>query len=646
MRPCSAGPQGDRIWLFPGADGNSNPDTIVSFEAGKFPVESSKPLQYMIMRICLSILSLLGSIGLLQGQDVFISNPQSRTATDLNGKWKYVIDLYETDGMGGMPVYRNARARDKTDRVEYSLDDAQTLWVPGSWNFQKPELTYFEGAVWYRRTFDVEDLSANKRYFVYVGAANYIATVTLNGEIVGRHEGGFTPFAFEVTDHLKEEGNFLIIGVNNNRRADYIPAKVTDWFNHGGITRDVMLVEVPETFINNYFLSLDKETLKSGARRISGKLELNGSHRPETARIRIPELGVDETIAVDPEGSTAFSIEAENLELWSPGNPKLYEVSLSAGEDRVTDRIGFRTIETRGKQILLNGEPVFLKGICLHDENPIRKDRAHSLDDARLVLGWAQELGCNFIRLAHYPHQENIVRLADEMGILLWEELPLYWGIDWGNPAVLEKAKAQYRELINRDFNRASSIIWSIANETATIPERNAFLSSLADFIRSIDDTRLISAACKKDQEADGHPDSVYTYNDPIMEKLDVISFNEYLGWYGGLPDACREKTFSFGYDKPVIVSEFGGGALQGLHGDKLTRWSEEFQAWLYVESLAMFDKIDGLAGLTPWILVDFMSPLRQLPDVQDGWNRKGLISERGEKKKAFYVLKDYYESK
>jgi beta-glucuronidase len=112
------------------------------------------------------------------------------------------------------------------------------------------------------------------------------------------------------------------------------------------------------------------------------------------------------------------------------------------------------------------------------------------------------------------------------------------------------------------------------------------------------------------------------------------------------LPNECRNKSFKMGLDKPVIVSEFGGGALQGLHGDSLTRWTEEFQDYLYKESIGMFDKIDGLAGMTPWILADFMSPLRQLPGIQDGWNRKGLISEKGFKKKAFYTLQRYYLSK
>jgi beta-glucuronidase len=579
-------------------------------------------------------------------QDVFIQNANGREFTSLNGKWKYVLDPYEQGQIGFMPVYENVIQQDKSDRVEYNFDDAQTLWVPGAWDAQKPELSYFEGSIWYRKTFDKSDLSNNKRYFVYVGAANYKSTVTLNGKVVGTHEGGFTPFAFEITDLIQEKDNFLIIGVNNSRLKDGIPSKVTDWFNHGGITRDVLLVEVPKTFVSNYFLSLDKNSLNTKSKKINGKLQLNGASFPQKARIEIPELKVDEEINVEANGGCNFSIDVKNMELWSPENPKLYEVSISAGNDKVTDQIGFRTIETEGKKILLNGEQIFLRGISLHDENPLRADRANSVDDAKLVLGWAKELGCNFVRLAHYPHQENILREADKMGILLWEELPLYWGIDWSNPEVLENAKRQYSEVINRDYNRASSIIWSIANETTPSDSRNAFLGAVAEHVRSLDNTRLLSAACKKDQPGDGNTAKYYTINDPLMKYLDVVSFNEYLGWYGGLPEECREKVISSDEDKPIIVSEFGGGALQGFHADSLTRWSEEFQEYLYHESINMFDKIDGLAGMTPWILVDFMSPLRQLPNVQDGWNRKGLISEKGYKKKAFFELQKYYKKK
>lgn len=479
-----------------------------------------------LKRVIVCLISFLPFI-VINAQEVVISNIPGRTSTSLNGKWKYVIDQYETGQIGFLPIYKNLKPKDKTDRVEYSFDQAQSLWVPGSWNVQKPELFYYEGTIWYCKNFDKPVIEKNKRYFVYFGASNYLTTVTLNGEILGKHEGGFTPFCFEVTGKLKEKDNFLIVGVSNTRSDNYLPAKVTDWFNHGGIIRDVKLIETPATFINNYFLSLDKYSLNSKSKRISGTIRLDGTNKNFSVRVIIPELKINREVKIDSTGYCSFTIDVKNLELWFPENPKLYDVFLETDFEKISDKIGFRIIESMGKKILLNGKPIFLKGISLHDENPLRRDRANSPEDAKLVLGWAKELGCNFLRLAHYPHQENIVRLADEMGILLWEELPLYWGINWGNLAVLQKAKYQFQSLINRDFNRASVIIWSVANETSPTPDRNNFLSSLIDFVRSIDNTRLLSAACKKDQAVDGHPDDHYTLNDPLMKNLDIISFRD-----------------------------------------------------------------------------------------------------------------------
>jgi len=576
----------------------------------------------------------------------FITNIDGRTTRSLDGKWKYIIDQYETGQIGFIPVFKNAKAKDKTDRVEYSFDDAQTLWVPGSWNSQKEELYYYEGSIWYRKMFNFTPKLKNSRVFIYVAGANYKATYTFNGKKIGQHEGGFTPFSFEITDLIKEKDNFLILGVSNRREKDYIPAKVTDWYNHGGIIRSVKIVEVPQTYIDDYTVKLQKESLHQKSKIIEGNIQLSGEDFPSTAQISIPELRITKAIDIDTEGNGKFKLSSKNLELWSPENPKLYEIVLSAGEDKMTDNIGFRTIETKGKQIVLNGNPIFLRGISVHDENPIRKDRANSVDDAKLLLGWVKELGCNFARLAHYPHQENIVRLADEMGILLWEELPLYWGIDWKSDKVLEKAKTQYAEVIRRDKNRAATIIWSIANETAPGEARNRFLTKVVNHVRSLDDSRLLSAACKKDGWHDDLPGNNYMISDPLGELFDIVSFNEYQGWYGGSALKCRNKNFTIAYDKPVIISEFGGGAIQGFHADSLTRWSEEYQEFMYRENIDMFERVPGLAGMTPWILVDFMSPLRQLPDVQDGWNRKGLISETGAKKKAFHVLKEYYRKK
>ena len=327
---------------------------------------------------------------------------------------------------------------------------------------------------------------------------------------------------------------------------------------------------------------------------------------------------------------------------WPAGdNPKLYDVEITLADETLKDRIGFRTIETKGKQLLLNGKPIFLKGISIHDEKPNGGGRTNSVEDARTLLSWARELGCNYVRLAHYPHNEYMVREAEKMGILVWSEIPVYWTITWTNPDTYANAERQLTDMIRRDQNRANVIIWSVANETPHSPERDKFLSSLAKTARSLDDTRLISMA----MEVTSASNYKNRLQDNMNEYVDVISFNQYIGWYRDVNDAPKME-WEIPYDKPVIVSEFGGGARYGLHGDKNERWTEEFQENLYIENLAMLDKIEGLVGTTPWIMKDFRSPRRVLDGIQDYYNRKGLYSDKGEKKKAFYILQSWYSTK
>jgi beta-glucuronidase len=339
-----------------------------------------------------------------------------------------------------------------------------------------------------------------------------------------------------------------------------------------------------------------------------------------------------------------LQLKVKKLKLWSPGNPYLYKVVLRTGEDMVEDQVGFRSIKTRGQDILLNDQPIFLKGISIHEENAMRGGRAYSKEDARMLLNWAKELGCNFVRLAHYPHSEHMIRLADEMGIMVWEENPVYWTILWDNEETYKTAETQLNEVISRDKNRASVIIWSMGNETPASEQRTAFIRNLIENTRSLDPTRLISAALEA-HGGEGDP-NIRVLDDPLIEYVDLMSFNQYVGWYDGLPEKARLINWEIVQDKSVVISEFGAGALQGHHGDSLTRWTEEYQESVYRETLDMLQRIPQLRGISPWILVDFRSPRRVLPGIQDGWNRKGLISETGDKKKAFYVLRNFYQAK
>ncbi|HAH24411.1 MAG TPA: beta-glucuronidase [Prolixibacteraceae bacterium] len=602
----------------------------------------------------LTAILLLTSIHLF-AQEPQITNIGNRTSLTLNGVWKYVVDPYQTgyydyrrDVRDQMPnpstsesLFLGYKAQDPSDRVEYDFDKSDNILVPRDWNSQKEKLFYYEGSVWYYKNFDYPAPAANTRQFIYFGAANYEADVYLNGKKLGKHIGGFTPFNFEVTGKLKPAGNFVIVKVDNTRGLEKVPTINTDWWNYGGLTRDVKIVEVAGTFIQDYYIQLGK----NNPNEIDVSVVLNGPEKAgQHITIEIPEAKIKADCLTDGEGNAKTTIAVKNLKLWSPENPYLYEVKLIYNNNVLTDKIGFRTLLTKGTDILVNGKPVFLRGICIHEENGIRGGRAYSMEDARMLLGWAKELGCNFVRLAHYPHNENMARVADELGIMVWSEVPVYWTIQWKNPDTYNNAHNQLTDMITRDKNRASVIIWSMANETPVSADRTDFLKRMIASERQLDPVRLVSAALERHTKEGSANTQVIA--DPLQDYVDIIAFNEYIGWYDGLPEKCKTAQFEINFDKPVMISEFGGDALQGNHGSKDARWTEEFQENLFKETLQMLDKIPQLRGITPWILADFRSPRRLLPDIQDGWNRKGLISETGDKKKAFFVLQDFYKTK
>ncbi len=570
-----------------------------------------------------------------------LQNVLSRPTVSLNGSWHYIVDVQEEGyydyRMKPTPwgFFQNAKPQKPEDLIEYDFDKAPVMQVPGDWNTQDERLFFYEGTVWFKRAFQWHR-NGNRRTLLYFGAVNYDTYVYVNGKLAGHHVGGFTPFNFDVTDMLREGDNFVVLKVDNKRHAEAVPTQIFDWWNYGGITRDVLLVDVEPVYIEDYNLQL----ASLEGRLLSFSVQLNKPLSGQQITLSIPELKIKKTLTTDAEGKAALSMKAKPI-LWSPATPKLYQVDIQLGSESIRDEIGFRIIETRGKQILLNGNPIFLKGISIHEEKPNGGGRANSTADAHTLLSWAKELGCNYVRLAHYPHNEYAVREAERMGMLVWSEIPVYWTISWTNADTYRNAERQLTDMIRRDHNRCNVIIWSIANETPHSDARDQFLSRLSQKARSLDATRLISMAMEV-TAANHHKNRL---QDNMNQYVDVISFNQYIGWYRDVNDAPKME-WEIPYDKPVIISEFGGGAKYGLHGAKNQRWTEEFQENLYRENCAMLDKIDGLAGTTPWILKDFRSPRRVLNGIQDYYNRKGLFSDDGHKKKAFYVLKEWYQGK
>ena len=590
----------------------------------------------------LSAILLLGAHLFAQSTPLLV-DVDHRAATSLDGAWHTIIDpygngLYNSDDSINLHGYgENRQPKSKSDLVEYSFAKGPTLQVPGDWNTQRKDLLFYEGVVWYEKNFTYTP-KPNTRTFLHVGAANYRAYIFVNGTKVCQHEGGFTPFDCDATGTLHSGDNFVVIAVDNTRLRDGVPTLKTDWWNYGGLTRDVSLIQVPENYIDDFDLHLQR----GSKAEIEGYVHVRGAGAGESVAVRIPEAGIVQQAKTDASGRAPISIHAPGLELWSPEHPKLYHVEIQAGagagHDSLTDDIGFRTIQVRGTEILLNGTPIFLRGVSIHGEAPIRGGRPTSEKDDVTLLQWAKEMGVNFVRLPHYPQSARMMRLADRMGIMVWEEVPVYWAIEFDNPQVLAKAQQQLAEIIRRDRDKASVIFWSVANETPVTLARNRFLEAMIASARAQDSTRLVTAALLSSRHADE-----IQVNDPLGAYLDVVSFNEYAGWYQGTPQQVANIKITSIYQKPLLLSEFGAGAKAGFRADAETRWSEEFQANVYGRQLQMLRRVKNLRGMCPWLLVDFRSPLRELPGVQDFYNRKGLISDQGQKKQAYFVMQKAY---
>jgi len=568
-----------------------------------------------------------------------LTNPYSRNNAELlNGKWNALVDVFCMGESNGIFKNRPQSATGKPQ--EYTFNDGFRLDVPGDFNSQLPELKYYEGNVWYQRKITVNK-TVDCRQFLYFAGANYITKVWLNGNFIGEHEGGFLPFQFDITKLAKAGENDLVVMTNNNRRVDYLPAMNFDWWNYGGITRDVFLIETPNTYINDYTVQL-----KKGVKNIiAGTVKLEGATAQQNVEIRIPELKICKKIITDTAGLATFEIAAKP-QLWEPASPKLYDITFTTDKDTVTEQIGFRTIETKGTNILLNGKPIFIKGVNFHEEIPQRMGRAYSEADAAVLLSEAKALGCNFIRTAHYAQNERIVRMAEKMGLMIWEEIPVWQGIKFTDEVVMVKAQKMLREMIQRDKNRAAIVIWSIQNETQASAARNKMLIGLAELTRSLDSTRLVAGAFNNMK----YDNSTHTFilNDSLINYLDVIGINKYMGWYDAYKTAPEQTKWNVAAGKPLIMSEFGAEAVYGQHGDAnvLASWSEEMMEKLYRDNLKMFNNIPNLSGTVPWLLFDFRSPNRWHKQNQDGWNRKGLVSDKGQRKKAWYVMKAYYDGK
>jgi beta-glucuronidase len=611
-------------------------------------IVSPRPAQ-TLLALALASLCALPLAAQQQPLKTLLVGVDRRTVTSLDGDWHYLVDqppakgLYNDSGKVrdngyGMNSHPNISSGPHND--EYDFATAPTLKVPGDWNTQEPTLFRFEGVVWYQRDFNFQP-KGDSRTFLHIGAANYMSHVWVNQKRICDHEGGFTPFDCEVTAALHAGSNFVVIAVDSTRHVDDIPSVSYDWFDYGGLTRDVSLVTLPQHFIDDYDVHLAHDATFSAAtaNHITGYVHVEGAPAGTAVELKIAEAGVSTTMQTDANGRAAFDVVAKGLKLWTPEQPRLYDVSLASGTDKLTESIGFRDIRVDGTRILLNGKAIFLQGVNAHAEAPIRTGRVDNDEDVARIFAYLRDMNANFVRLCHYPHDERMTRMADKTGVMVWSEIPLWQHISFDKPEVYAKATFMLNEMIRRDRNKASIIMWSVSNETPNNATRTGFLTNLANEARRLDQTRPITSALIGPR----FNGSEAVVDDPFAKALDIVGQNEYIGWYTGRPEDADTMHWTLP-DKPIIMSEFGSEAKAGNHGGKNDRWTEEQQANVYQHQFLMLSKIPQLRGMTPWVLADFRSPGRNIPKLQDGYNRKGLISEDGKKKQSFFMFQKIYK--
>lgn len=554
-----------------------------------------------------------------------------RTVEPLDGDWRFAIDPHDEGLRQAWYADEPVPASEWTAPRDYDDGAWQTAPVPACWNMLRPEWRHYEGGVWYTRTLDHTPGEAGERTVLHIGAAAYEARVFLNGQFLGAHRGASTPFCIELTGHLRPGANRLQIQVDNARRTDRVPMRHTDWFNYGGLYRSVALLRLPALFIRDFGVTL---VPGSGFGRVAVDVTLSDPV-DGTATVAIDGLLPPSPLPVTAgRGRVEFDLAPD---LWSPESPRLYGVSLCFGADSVADRVGFREIAVAGEHILLNGRDIMLRGVSVHEDDLLLGKTSDEADICRRYAD-AKALGCNFLRLAHYPHDPRAAAIADEVGLMLWSEIPVYWAIDFANPDTYQDAANQLAELIARDRNRASTILWGVGNENADTDARLSFMARLAALARKLDPTRLVTAACLIDRER-------FAIADRLADHLDVIGLNEYFGWYEPSFDGLRRLLANSAPGKPVIISEFGADAVVGLRGGPRDLFTEDCQEAVYREQLAILATAPYVRGMTPWVLYDFRTERRQTA-FQRGWNRKGLIAEdKTTRKRAFAVLADHYRA-
>lgn len=553
---------------------------------------------------------------------------KKRRTQNLDGAWRFLIDRH---GVGEEKGYKNG------------LPEGETVIVPSVWNTESGLLEY-EGVAWYEKCFYTD--GGTLRF--HFGAVMTECSVYLDGILLGSHYGGFCEFDFIASDVADGE-HLLTVKVDNRFDAHSIPQKKVDWYHYGGITRSVTVETLEGACILDHRFRYElSEDLKS-AECFSTVTLYNANSRETEERIVLTLDGAETvcgTAPLPPRECITVQLPpftVRDIRLWDEGRGELYTVGYATATDDLYDRIGFRRLEIKDGKLLLNDREVELRGVNRHHDHP---DFGMAFPPARMKrdIDLIEELGCNAIRGSHYPNSRDFVDMLDERGILFWSEIPI-WGGGFseealGDDTVVKRGLQMHREMVGKYYNHPSIIIWGMHNEILTgTAEAYGMSKTYYEYLKAAGGNRAV----------------VYASDKPLVdicfEFCDIICLNQYYGWYSGGLDAwapffekfcARLEELGF-EDKPIIISEFGAGALYGFHDNEMPIWSEEYQAKLVDFCLRLFHSHPSVIGSFIWQFCDIRTSKEMGMSRARGFNNKGIMNEYRRPKEAYFAVQRCY---
>ncbi len=588
---------------------------------------------------------------------LYPQNNRCRTVIDLSGFWEIKIPAEGNEG---------------EENFRHGFEADAFCGVPGSWNEQLAELGLMNyiGKIYYQKKFEIDKVFSDRRILLRFGSADYQAQVWVNGKEIGLHEGGFLPFAFDITDSVNfDSTNIIVVCVDNSLNHDTIPQGVTeddylkfnkarhqtfpptifDFLTFGGLNRPVKLIIVPQI----YFADLEVKTQIEGKiGRVEYSAFTNSSFNKGKILISLWE---GKQLIQKQEGELAKNIctgsfKIENCRLWSPDDPFLYQLKFELFEndeliDEYSLEVGVREIAWDKNHLYLNGKKIFLRGFGKHEDFPVLGKGLSFpviVKDFQLMK-W---IGANSFRTSHYPYAEEIMQLADRMGFLVIDEVPaVSLNFRFVSDKTLENHKNAIWELITRDKNHPSVIGWSVANEPGIWGEdesnsekANKYWEEIFRYTRSLDPTRPLTLP-------------TYTHweeKDPVYKFCDIISLNRYWGWYQipaeldkveiKLTEEIRKLHEK--YEKPILLTEFGADTIEGLHATYPQLFTEEYQISLIMKYFEVIESLPYTVGEHIWNFADFRTAQHFRRVVL---NKKGVFNRQRDPKSAAFAIRKHW---